>query len=165
MKKDKYIYDTIVKIPFSSSFKIKDNIRQLIILKENRTQLIEISNPNDIDIEIQDRNKLLVHSFKEGEKNYLRFFVPNTVRENFENNFVRLTNRLTGQHSEINVSFMESEASKGFFFFLSRESLIDFVTAIVIISVIYIIVYYNFSSEVNFYLANLLYFLNDIQFI
>lgn len=118
-------------------------------MKENRTYILEINNANDIDIHISNPNNLLVHQTKEGEKNLLRFFVPNTVRENFKDNLVTITNRITGQQKAINVNFGESQGSEALFNLFSREYIVDFITLLIIIVIIYVLVIHNFSSPVN----------------
>jgi len=147
IKQEKYIYESLIKIPFSSSFRLKEDIKEITIKKENRTHLLEINNANDLEIHIQNRNSLLVHQVKEGDKNFIRFFVPNTIRENYENNLVTLTNKLTGQQVDIIVNYIESEG--GIFAIFSREYLIDIITIIIIGFIIYILVYYNYSNQVN----------------
>jgi len=147
-KQEKYIYESLIKIPFTTSLRIRDHIDQLIIKKENRTQILEINNVNDIEIQVQNKNQLLVHQVKEGDKNYLRFFVPNSIRENYQNNIVTITNKLTGQITEINVNYIENESESIFGIFL-REYIVDFITVFIILLVIYILVIHNFSSQVR----------------
>jgi hypothetical protein len=149
LKSEKYFYESLIKIPFTSSFRIKDDIQQLTIMKENRTHILEINNANDIEIHISNPSELLVHQTKEVEKNLLRFFVPNTVRENYKNNVVTLTNKLTGQQTAISVNFGESEGSESFINIFSREYLVDFFTLLIIIVIIYVLVIHNFSNQVS----------------
>lgn len=120
-------------------------------MKENRTHILEINNANDIEIQVSNPSQLLVHHTKEGDKNFIRFFVPNTVRENFKDNVVTLTNRITGQKSEINVNFGEPESSESYFNIFSREYIVDFITLLIIIVIIYVLVIHNFSNQVSYY--------------
>lgn len=150
LKQEKYIYESLIKIPFTSSFRIKEDSQQFTIMKENRTHILEINNANDIEIHVANPAQLLVHQTKEGDKNLLRFFVPNTVRENFTNNVVTLTNRITGQQTEINVNFGESQDSGAYLNIFSREYIVDFITLLIIAVIIYVLVIHNFSNQVSF---------------
>ncbi len=151
LKQEKFIYQSLIKIPFISSFKIKEDPQQLTIMKENRTHILEINNANDIEIQIANPAQLLVHQTREGDKNLLRFFVPNSVRENFKNNVVKLTNRITGQQKEINVNFGESEVPESFLIIFSREYLVDIITLLIIIVIVYVLVLHSFSNQVSIF--------------
>ena len=151
-KEEKNIYETIKEIPFTSSFKIKEEISQIILKKENKTYYLDLQDGKELDIEVDDPKQLIAHIEQGEDRKYkLKIFVPHTVRENFENKFVKITNKLTGQFIKINVNYIETEENKNGYFLglFSRDNIVDFVTIFIIGVVIYILVYHNFSNEVK----------------
>lgn len=59
-----------------------------------------------MEFEVKNPKELLVYMTQEkDEMNQIRFYVPNNIQESFENNIVKIRNKLSGQEIEIDVAF------------------------------------------------------------
>ncbi len=106
ISKEELNYEKLFKLPYSSTIKLKEDLTNIVINNnEDRSYILEV-NSRDLDFDIENPNSLLVYLTKDNdEKNQIRFYVPNTVKESFDKNFVKIRNKLSGQEIEINVSF------------------------------------------------------------
>jgi hypothetical protein len=106
ISKDELYYEKLFKLPYSSTIKVKNDITDIVIdNSEDRSFILEV-NSRDLEFDIDDPTKLLVYLTQENdEKNQIRFYVPNTIKESFHKNLVKIRNKLSGQELEINVSF------------------------------------------------------------
>ena len=152
-KKNKYIIETEEILPFSSSFKIKNDIHNIKFTFSNREYKLYIDNLNDLDIRISDEKKVKIEEINK-EKKYIKIQVPNEIYEEFNNIKLYITNILSGQKEEINMSFINEQGGKLFFGLISQETFTDCLTMILLIITIIILVFYVTNNQDEYMIKN-----------
>ena len=156
---EKLNFEKLFKLPYSTTIKIKDDISDIVINNsEDRSFSLDV-NSRDLEFEVENPKELLVYLTQENEENNkIRFFVPNTVKESFDKNIVKIRNKISGQEIEINVSFQNYKPFSfgflnffGIFSYFSLWSIftLDFIAIVLISGVtIYLLKSYMENSDV-----------------
>jgi hypothetical protein len=88
------------------------------------------------------------------EDNFVKLYLPHSVSNSFKNVKLILLNRFTNQKEEIVLNYihsLENESERIFFGLMKRDTLIDYITFIVLLVTIVILYnYINKNSEVIF---------------
>ena len=148
-KHDAYTYRTTVLLPFMSAFKIKNKIKSISFANHNRTAFIFINNLNDLVIETNDPSVLKLELNREDEEGFVKLYVPHNVTESFHDVRLIIKNKQTEQKEEISLNYIvaKEEPSRIFYGLIRRDTLIDFITLIVLIIIIVILYNYLTSSD------------------
>ena len=91
-------------IPFSSAFKIKNDIHTINMSYKMREYTLYIDNLNDLDIKISNDRLVKIEEINK-EKKYIKLKIPYSVDEDFKNVYLYLVNVLNGQKEEISINF------------------------------------------------------------
>ena len=83
-------------VPFSSSFKIKNNLHNINLSFRDRDYLIQIDNLNDLDIKLNNDRLGRIKKIDK-EKNYIKIKVSYSVDEDFKGVTLYLANIFTVQ--------------------------------------------------------------------
>ena len=83
-------------VPFSSSFKIKNDLHTINLSYKEREYYINIDNLNDLDIKISNEKLVRIEEINK-EKKYIKIKIPYTVDDDFKGVVLYLANILTGQ--------------------------------------------------------------------
>ena len=129
-------------IPFSSSFKIKNNIHNINLSFRNRDYTIYVDNLNDLDIKLSDSHLVKIEKIDK-EKNLIKIKVPYTVDEEFKGVTLYLANVLTGQKEEISINYSNSGTSGS----SSRNSLSEYLFFLVLTLLLILVGYFLLFSE------------------
>ena len=129
-------------IPFSSSFKIKNNIHNINLSFRNRDYTIYVDNLNDLDIKLSDSHLVKIEKIDK-EKNLIKIKVPYTVDEEFKGVTLYLANVLTGQKEEISIHYSNSGTSGS----SSRNSLSEYLFFLVLTLLLILVGYFLLFSE------------------
>jgi hypothetical protein len=147
---DKHLFKTTIKIPFTSSFKVRYNVKEINFFRNNRTNYIHLSNMNDLEISLSDYSVVQVET--NPQEKYIKLYVPYNITDDFTNVKLRLDNRITGQHEEIMLKYSaEREQLEPTILGIKRSTLIDIMTFLLLVGCILIIYNYITSSEVNLF--------------
>jgi hypothetical protein len=149
-EEEKYVYETIAKLPFMSSFRVKHNIKEVNFFRNNRTNYIYISNLNDLDMNIEEQKYVQMEVNSQPGNNFIKLYVPHNVTEDFQNVKLILTNKITNQKHDIKLNFLSEKESEIRFLGISRGNLIDFFTLIFLIATIVILYNYVTSNVKTF---------------
>ena len=152
-KKNKYIIESEEILPFSSSFRIKNDIHNIKFTFSNREYKLYIDNLNDLDIRSSDEKKVRIEEINK-EKKYIKIQVPNEIYEEFNNIKLYITNILSGQKEEINMSFINEQGGKLFFGLISQQTFTDCLTMILLIITIIIFVFYVTNNQDEYMIKN-----------
>ena len=129
-------------IPFTSSFKIKNDLHIINLSYKEREYYIYIDNFNDLDIKLSNDRLVKIEEINK-EKKYIKVKVPYNVDEDFKGVTLYLANVLTGQKEEIkinysntssNVAGSSSEKISDYFFIIFFALLLIIVTYILLFS-------------------------------
>ena len=129
-------------IPFSSSFKIKNNIHNINLSFRNRDYSIYVDNLNDLDIKLSNSHLVKIEKIDK-EKNLIKIKVPYTVDEEFKGVILYLANVLTGQKEEISINYSNTGASGA----SSRNSLSEYLFFLVLTLFLILVGYFLLFSE------------------
>ena len=99
-----YIIFYFESIPFSSSFKIKNNVHNINLSFRDREYSIYVDNLNDLDIKLSNDRLVKIEKI-DRDKNSIKIKVPYSVDEDFKGVILYLANVLTGQKEEININY------------------------------------------------------------
>ena len=145
-KKNRYTVESEEILPFSSSFKIKNDIHNIKFSFSNREYKLYLDNLNDLDIRVSDEKKVKIEEINK-EKKYIQLIIPDSIVDEFTNNKLYITNILSGQKEEINMSFINDQGGKIFFGLISQQTFTDCLTMILLIVTIIILVFYVTNSQ------------------
>lgn len=146
---EQYLYHTTVKLPFTSSFKIKNDIKEITFSRTNRTNYIYVNNLNDLEVGLEDSSLATVESNHDENNNHIKVYVPHNVTSDFNDVKLTLKNKLTGQQQEIFLNYIAEKAEeprKVFFGLIKRDTLVDLVTLLILVVIIVILANYLYSS-------------------
>ena len=147
---EKYNYETLIKFPFTSSFKIKHDIKEINFYKNNRTNYVYVSNMNDIDVILENQNFVQSEVHNEAGNNYVKLYVPHNITEDFQDIKLSLVNKITNQKHDISLNYFTEREVEKKFLGISRGNLIDLFTLIFLICTIAVL--YNYiTNEVNYF--------------
>jgi hypothetical protein len=142
---DSYTYKSNFKLPFTSSFKIKNKVKEITFNKNNRTQLLYVDNLQDVIVSVEDPSLLTFEVNSEEDEGYVKLYVPYNITQNFNDVKLTLKNRNTGQKEEILLNYYhteEGQIERVFFGLIRRDTLIDFMTLVILVVTIWIL--YNY---------------------
>ena len=153
-----YTFRTTALIPFMSAFKIKNKIKEITFSNQNRTNYVHVNNMNDLEVYCEDPSLVVLEQYSEDGQGHVKIYVPYSVTTSFNDVKLYLKNKQTDQKEEIllNYSLGKEEPQRIFFGLIRRDSLIDFITLIVLI--IIIVILYNYltsSDQVKIYILNI----------
>ena len=129
-------------IPFSSSFKIKNNIHNINLSFRNREYSIYVDNLNDLDIKLSNDHLVKIEKIDK-EKNMIKIKVPYSVDEEFKGVILYLANVLTGQKEEININYSNTGTNGT----NTGYSLSDYLFFIVFTILLILVTYFLLFSE------------------
>lgn len=132
---DKYLYQTEVRLPFVSSFKIIDTEREINFNLSNRTHYINIMNMNDLDYYVEDESLVKVEKYSDK----LKVYIPHSINSAFKNMKLMLVNKFTNQKEEFLLNFNPVEVTRETYFLgiIRTSLLIDIMTTVIFIIIIY----------------------------
>jgi hypothetical protein len=134
-------------VPFSSSFKIKNDIHVINLSYKEREYLIYVDNLNDLDIKISNEKLVKIEEINK-DKKYIKIKIPYSVDDDFKGVILYLANVLTGQKEEITINYNNSGTSIGPG--SSINGLSDFLFIIVLTSLLLLLAYFLlFSGRKN----------------
>ena len=131
-------------VPFSSSFKIKNDLHTINLSYKEREYHINIDNLNDLDIKISNEKLVRIEEINK-EKNYIKIKIPYTVDDDFKGVVLYLANILTGQKEEIIINYNNSGGSIGAE--MSGNSLTDYIFVIALTSCLFLVAYFLIFSD------------------
>ena len=99
-------------VPFSSSFKIKNDLHVINLSYKEREYLIYVDNLNDLDIKISNEKLVKIEEINK-EKKYIKVKIPYSVDDDFKGVILYLANVLTGQKEEITINYNNSGTGIG----------------------------------------------------
>ena len=99
-------------VPFSSSFKIKNNVHTINLSYKEREYYIYVDNLNDLDIKISNEKLVKIEEINK-EKKYIKIKIPYSVDDDFRGVILYLANVLTGQKEEIIINYNNSGTNVG----------------------------------------------------
>ena len=143
--KTKYTFESKENIPFSSSFNIKDSVKEVSLTFSKREKYIYIDNLNDLEFKISDENKLKIEE-ENKDQGYIKIVVPTGISDSYKNVDLTITNILSRQTETIKVSFTAASGSTLFFGLVSQEAFTDFLTMLLLIVIIIILIFYITNS-------------------
>ena len=129
-------------IPFSSSFKIKNNVHNINLSFRDREYSIYVDNLNDLDIKLSNDRLVKIEKI-DRDKNSIKIKVPYSVDEDFKGVILYLANVLTGQKEEININY----SNTGIGGTNSGNNLSDFLFVIILTCLLLLIGYFLLFSE------------------
>ena len=129
-------------VPFSSSFKIKNNIHNINLSFRDRDYTIYLDNLNDLDIKLSNDRLVKIEKI-DREKNSIKIKVPYAVDEDFKGVILYLANVLSGQKEEININYINSGLGGA----SSGSSLSDFFIGLAFTCTLLSIAYFFIFSE------------------
>ena len=129
-------------VPFSSSFKIKNNIHNINLSFRDREYTIYVDSLNDLDIKLNNDRLVKIEKIDK-EKNSIKIKVPYSVDEDFKGVILYLANVLTGQKEEININYINTGLTGS----NSGNSFSDFLFVIVLTCLLLLIGYFLLFSE------------------
>ena len=129
-------------IPFSSSFKIKNNLRNINLSFRNREYSIYVDNLNDLDIKLSNEHLVKIEKIDK-DKNMIKIKVPYSVDEEFKGVILYLANVLTGQKEEISINYSNTGTSGT----NNNYTLYDYLFWIVATSLLILVTYFLLFSE------------------
>ena len=137
-------------IPFSSAFKIKNDIHTINMSYKMREYTLYIDNLNDLDIKISNDRLVKIEEVNK-EKKYIKLKIPYSVDEDFKNVYLYLVNVLNGQKEEILINFNSNGTT---FSDGSSNSITDYIfvfllTCLVIV-IGYMVLFSGRKTPVNF---------------
>ena len=134
-------------IPFSSSFKIKNNLHTINLSYKEREYYIYLDNLNDLDIKISNEKLVKIEEINK-EKKYIKIKIPYTVDDDFKGVILHLANVLTGQKEEITINYNSNGTNVGAG--NSVNSITDFFFVIILTCLLLFIGYFLiFSGRKN----------------
>lgn len=144
---DSYTYKSNFKLPFTSSFKIKNKVKEITFSRNNRTQFLYVDNLQDLTVFVEDPSLLTyeVNTEEDEEEGYVKLYVPYNVTQNFNDVKFILKNRNTGQKEEIFLNYYHTEdgqPDRVLYGLIKRDTLIDFMTLVILVVTIWIL--YNY---------------------
>jgi hypothetical protein len=102
---------------------------------------------NDVDISLSDYS--VVNIEPNPEQKSIKLYVPYNITDDFTGVKLKLDNRITGQHEEINLTYSsERELTEPTILGIRRSTLIDIMTFLLLVGCIVIIYNYITSTEV-----------------
>jgi hypothetical protein len=105
---------------------------------------------NDLDVSVSDPSVVTIDT--NPQEKYIKLYVPYNVTDDFSGVKLKLDNRITGQHEEINLNFSaERESSEPTILGIRRSTLIDIMTFLLLVGCIVIIYNYITNTEVRIY--------------
>ena len=131
-------------IPFSSSFKIKNDIHTINLSYKEREYYIYVDNLNDLDIKISNEKLVKIEEINKNKK-YIKIKIPYTIDDEFRGVVLYLANVLTGQKEEIIINYNNSGASLGAGG--SVNSITDYIFVIVLTCLLLFIAYFLIFSD------------------
>ena len=132
-------------IPFSSSFKIKNNIHNINLSFREREYSIYVDNLNDLDIKVSNDRLVKIEKIDK-EKNCIKIKVPYSIDEDFKGVTLYLANVLTGQKEEININYNNNGTSGS----NSNYSFSDFLFTLILTCLLLLMGYFLlFSGRKN----------------
>ena len=132
------------KIPFYSSFKIKNDLHVINLSYKEREYLIYVDNLNDLDIKISNEKLVKLEDINR-EKKYIKIKIPYSVDDDFKGVILYLANVLTGQKEEIIINYNNSGTGMGPS--LSVNSITDFIFVLILTCLLLFIAYFLIFSE------------------
>ena len=135
------------KVPFASSFKIKNDLHIINLSYKEREYFIHIDNLNDLDIKISNEKLVKIEEINR-DKKYIKIKIPFSVDDDFKGVILYLANVLTGQKEEIIINYNNSGTGIGVG--SSVNTLTDFFFVIVLTCLLLFIGYFLiFSGRKN----------------
>jgi hypothetical protein len=95
-------------LPFSSSFKIKNNLHIINFTNKKRNVDVYIDNLSDLEYNFSDKKKIKIDEINK-DLGYVKFTVPNEIEDEFINVKIIITNTMTSQKEEIICNFTIAE--------------------------------------------------------
>ena len=131
------------KVPFSSSFRIKNDLHIINLSYKEREYFIYIDNLNDLDIKISNEKLVKIEEINK-DKKYIKIKIPYSVDDDFKGVVLYLANVLTGQKEEIVINYNNNGTTIGvgssintitdFFFVIILTCLLLFISYFLIFS-------------------------------
>ena len=142
-------------VPFTSSFKIKNDIHIINLSYKERDYKIYVDNLNDLDIKISNERLVKIEEINK-DKKYIKIKIPYSVDDDFKGVILYLANVLTGQKEEITINYNNNGTSIG----TGSNSITDFLFVIVLTCLLLLIGYFLLFSgrkTPNQYMGNINY--------
>ena len=146
-KEQRIVFNTVVRLPFTSAFKIKNNVHAMTFTKNNRTNYIYVDNLNDVDIKVDD--EFVVRTEENKEDGNVKIYVPYNITRDFKDVKIILRNKITDQKEEIYLSYVQEpeEEQTILFGLINRDTFIDFLTLVLLVAIIIILYIYITSTK------------------
>lgn len=141
---DIHLYQTEFKLPYISSFKIKDENKNIVFSLNNRTHYIYADNFNDVTVQIEDESLVKYEVFNDK----IKIFIPHSVVNPFTDLKLIIKNKFTSQKEYFFLNYTGDQEKETTFLFglISYSKIIDFFTLCVFIAILYVL-YYFISSD------------------
>ena len=130
-------------IPFTSSFKIKNDLHTINLSYRERDYKIYVDNLNDLDIRLSNERLVKIEEINK-EKKYIKIKIPYSVDDDFKGVILYLANVLTGQKEEIIINYSNSGSAMGSR--SSMNSITDYLFVIVLTCLLLLIGYFLLFS-------------------
>ena len=130
-------------IPFTSSFKIKNDLHTINLSYRERDYKIYVDNLNDLDIRLSNERLVKIEEINK-EKKYIKVKIPYSVDDDFKGVILYLANVLTGQKEEIIINYSNSGSAIGPR--SSMNSITDYLFVIVLTCLLLLIGYFLLFS-------------------
>ena len=131
-------------IPFSSSFKIKNDIHTINLSYKEREYYIYIDNLNDLDIKISNEKLVKIEEINKN-KRYIKIKIPYTVDDEFKGVVLYLANVLTGQKEEIIINYINNGSTIGAAG--SANTITDYIFVLILTCLLLFIAYFLIFSD------------------